>query len=346
MSFPGREELKRHVRQKYIQNCKPNTLKGTIEGMKRFLCFFEALGKDSVSQICREDLEAFVEHEQDRGMKPTTVSTRLRVVHAFVVFLIDEGIVPAEVLFRSIRVKVPDRLPKAIDPAEVKQLLSVLDDSRERAMILVLLRTGMRIGELLGTEVRNVSFNSQKIEIPTAPKTLVGRVVYLSDDALDALKGWFTERDKEQPFIFYGQRRGPLGYGQARHLFHKNLRKAGLEDKGHTLHCLRHTFASEMLNAGMRLECLQQLLGHTSIIATRVYARLTDVTREQEYFQAMEIIKKGGVHGHYQLDSELQAFLEKKKLLRPHRKAVPEQSETVSRVGRCTDRTDSSGEDL
>jgi len=79
----------------------------------------------------------------------------------------------------------------------------------------------------------------------------------------------------------------------------KYLRKAGLADKGYSLHCLRHTFASELLNAGMRLECLQKLLGHTSVEVTRRYARLTDKTREEEYFKAMAKIEKGEIDGHY-----------------------------------------------
>jgi len=62
---------------------------------------------------------------------------------------------------------------------------------------------------------------------------------------------------------------------------------------------LRHTFASEMLNAGLRLEVLQQLLGHSSLEVTRQYARLTDKTREKEYFHAMTIIERGEIHGHY-----------------------------------------------
>jgi site-specific recombinase XerD len=61
------------------------------------------------------------------------------------------------------------------------------------------------------------------------------------------------------------------------------------------VHCLRHTFASELLNAGMRLECLQQPLGHHDIEVTRRYARLTDTTREEEYFRAMAMIEKGGI---------------------------------------------------
>jgi integrase len=81
------------------------------------------------------------------------------------------------------------------------------------------------------------------------------------------------------------------------------------------LHCLRHTFASELLNAGMRLECLQQLLGHENIEMTRRYARLTDNTRREEYFNAMSKIEKGEIHGHYQFDFKLQEISEEKELL-------------------------------
>jgi integrase len=98
-------------------------------------------------------------------------------------------------------------------------------------------------------------------------------------------------------------------------MFGKYLEKAGLGHKDYSLHCLRHTCATELLNAGMRLECLQQLLGHSNIEMTRRYARLTDNTRRNEYFQAMAIIEKGDHHGHYQRHSELPAILEEKELL-------------------------------
>ena len=82
-------------------------------------------------------------------------------------------------------------------------------------------------------------------------------------------------------------------------LFCKIHSESRTRTKGYTVHCLRHTFASELLHAGMRLECLQQLLGHQDIEVTRRYARLTDRTREEEYFRAMAIIERGGVDGEY-----------------------------------------------
>jgi integrase len=143
-----------------------------------------------------------------------------------------------------------------------------------------------------------LQLKEKRIEIYEAQKNRVGRVVYISDDAHRALSRWLEYRKPER-YLFYGWAGGPLCYEAARAMFKKYLVKAKLSDKGYTLHCLRHTYASELLNAGMRLECLQQLLGHSNIEMTRRYARLTDVTRKEEYFKAMAVIEKGGVHGHY-----------------------------------------------
>ncbi len=130
-------------------------------------------------------------------------------------------------------------------------------------------------------------------------KTYTGRVVYLSDDARIAVEKWLGERDPGAEYLFCGHGRRKMSYGGAREIFRRYLKKAGLMHKNYTIHRLRHTFASELLNAGMRLECLQNLLGHTSVEVTRRYARLTDKTREEEYFKAMERIERGEIDGHY-----------------------------------------------
>jgi integrase/recombinase XerD len=165
--------------------------------------------------------------------------------------------------------------------------------------VLLLLRTGMRVGELLSTKPVDVQIQEQKILIYQAPKTSTGRVVYFSEDARCALEQWLAQRDRSREFLFYGRGNTSLSYSGARMLFIKYLCSAGLGHKGYTIHCLRHTFASELLNAGMRLECLQKLLGHTSIEITRRYARLTDKTRADEYFAAMQRIERGDMDGHY-----------------------------------------------
>ena len=116
-----------------------------------------------------------------------------------------------------------------------------------------------------------------------------------------------------------------MSYPAARMMFQKYLGKARLLHKGYGLHCLRHTFATELLNAGMRLECLQQLLGHESVEMTRRYAKLTDKTREEEYFRAMAVIERREADGcDDQCDRPLQALLEEEELLSSHHQELHE----------------------
>jgi len=299
MELPAKEHFERYMRHKWRLNHKPRTLQSSFSSVMLFLDFYGKSGKRELKEIERVDLEGFIEHEQDRGMHISTVRTRLACIIAFLHFLMEQEVIPGSVLKRGIKLKLPDVLPRAINPVDVRKLLCVIDDIRDRALFLLLLRTGIRIGEALGLELNDLDIKGRKVHLFEGEKNSMGRVVYLSDDALFAIKLWLRRRDKNKDFVFYGRSNGHLCYSTGRGLFVKYLKKAGLDQKGYTVHCLRHTFASELLNAGMRLECLQQLLGHQDIEVTRRYARLTDTTREQEYFRAMAVIEKGGIDGAY-----------------------------------------------
>jgi site-specific recombinase XerD len=299
MDPPEREHFESYMRHKWRMNHKPSTLVNSFHAVSSFLTFYSGLGKSQLRDIMRDDIEAFIEHEQDRGLKVTTARTRLNSLWAFLRFLIEQDIINEHILKRKIKLKVPDFLPRAIAPGDVRKLLGAIKETRARALILVLLRTGMRIGEVLRLKVRDLDIRERKIHIYEGEKNCLGRVVYLSDDALMALKLWLRKRKPQTEYLFPGLQHKHLGYTQARNIFVKYICAAGLQDKGYMIHSLRHTFASELLNAGMRLECLQLLLGHRDIEMTRRYARLTDKIREEEYFRAMAVIEQGGIHGAY-----------------------------------------------
>jgi integrase/recombinase XerD len=299
MELPAKEQFECYMRHKWRLNHKPRTLASSFTSVMLFLEFYGKSGKSDIQKVERVDLEGFIEQEQDRGLRISTVRTRLACIIAFLHFLIEQEIVPGSVLNRGIKLRLPDVLPRAMNPSDVRKLLFVIDDIRDRALFLLLLRTGIRIGEALGLRLNDLDIKGRKVHLYEGEKNSMGRVVYLSDDALFAIKLWLRRRDKSKEFVFYGQSNGHLCYSTGRGLFVKYLNKAGLDQKGYTVHCLRHTFASELLNAGMRLECLQQLLGHQDIEVTRRYARLTDTTREEEYFRAMAVIEKGGIDGAY-----------------------------------------------
>jgi site-specific recombinase XerD len=243
-------------------------------------------------------------------------------VYTFIKFLVEQEIQPQAILSKKIHLKLPDLLPRAIPPEHITTLLSAISTARNRTLILLLLRTGLRVGELLNVKVSDIILPERKILIYLAEKTDQGRVVYFGSDAETALKEWLKIRSQQKDYLFYSSTKEKLTYAAARKVFVKVLERADLSHYGYSLHSLRHTFATDMLNAGLRLEVLQQILGHESIEMTLRYARLSDTTRENEYLRAMTVIEKGGHHVSRRISTQLQAVFEEKKLLTSHRKKL------------------------
>ena len=115
--LPGSSYVEQYLRHKYRRNCKANTLRQAAISLEQFLLFFASRGNTVLEQLSREDIEAFVEALQDRGLTLNSVNTRLRNVYAFIRFLIIEyKVLSWELMERKIKLKLPDRLPRAIDP--------------------------------------------------------------------------------------------------------------------------------------------------------------------------------------------------------------------------------------
>jgi integrase/recombinase XerD len=315
--LPGASYLEQYLRHIHRRDLTANTLRAAATILQGFLTFLKKQEKTDLLAIVPNDLEAFVECLQDRGLKPLSVENNLRQVKTFLRYLVQGKVIPSEVLSRRISIKVPKPLPRAMGPGDVNRLLAVVQEVRDRAMILVLLRTGVRIGELLNLRVSDVYLPERKIHLVVGEKNRTGRVVYLSVEACRALQEWMRKREEGKLLLFYGQGRNSLSYTAARAMFQRYLKKAGISEKGYSLHGLRHTCATELLNAGMRIECLQQVLGHSNLEQTRRYARLTDKTREEEYFRAMARIEGRQKNGEGS-PGEVPAVFEETQLLAPH----------------------------
>ncbi len=165
LDLPGSEHFENYMRYKWRMNHKPSTLKGSFLAVSSFLLFYAGLGKKQLKEIVSGDIEAFVEHEQDRGLKITTIVTRVKQLWAFLRFLFDQDIIDGRILKRKFKLKVPEFLPRAIAPGDIRKILDVIKESRDRALILVLLRTGMRIGEVLGLKMIDLDVHDRKIHI-------------------------------------------------------------------------------------------------------------------------------------------------------------------------------------
>ncbi len=323
-NLPGNKLVTEYLHGKYIKNLSYHTIDhagGVI------LAFMNFLNKQdsSILVLTRADIGAFVEDKQDRGLKPISIISHLRAIYAFIAHLVDLEVIASEIMKPKIRIQEPDALPKAIPKEDVVRILDAVSGVRDLALIMLLLRTGMRIGELLEVKVDDIVLHDQKILLYVGAKNYEGREVYYSADAEQALKQWLRTRDKTRRYLFYGRSDKPLNYVSAWAAMRKALERADLLDKGYSPHSLRHTFATDMINAGMRVEVLQQILGHQDIEMTLRYARLSDQRREEDYYRAMAVIQRGGESDEpYRVSTALQKVFEEKKLLKPYKKKLSE----------------------
>jgi len=292
MDLPGKDQVAAYLRHLMLGNRRPRTLYSRFGAIILFLGLIRESGRISLEAITRRDVEAFIEREQDRGIKITTIRTRLVSVQAFLRYLLEEGIVSAELFSRRIRLQLPERLPRAMDPDDLRKLLSVIEDIRDRAMILVLLRTGLRIGELLNTQMADVHLKERKIEIDEGEKNRLGRVVYLSDDALSALEAYMQKRkwakEKRVFLVQKGPQRGkPISVRGIQKRIEHYSQRAEIRV---SCHHLRHTMATQLLNADADLVTIQDLLGHSLITTTQCYCRVSNLKVQRDYYKAIKVV--------------------------------------------------------
>ena len=112
----GQAHVRHYLHDMHCRNCRPNTIRNSGFTIVSFLRFMKSAGQEHLETITRNDISAFIEHEQDRGLAPTTVSTHLRALYAFLNYLIEQDVVQPDVLKRKMHIKLPDALPRAIDP--------------------------------------------------------------------------------------------------------------------------------------------------------------------------------------------------------------------------------------
>ena len=322
--LPGAKIATDYLHEKYIKNLSFHTIDHSGGSILAFMRFLETQG-GSLLTLTRREIGAFVEYEQDRGLKVVSIISHLRAIYAFVAYLVGQEVLPPEIMSPKVRMQEPDALPKAIPDEDIKSIFNAVTSVRDRALLMLLYRTGMRIGELLQVKVDDIILSEQTILLYIGSKNYEGREVYYSSDAEQALKDWLRTRDPTKRYLFYGRTDKPLSYVAAWTVMRKALERSGLSDKGYSLHSLRHTFATEMINHGMRVEVLQKILGHQDIEMTMRYARLSNQRIEEDYYRAMRIIAGGGGSDEpYRRSTALQKVFEEKKLHKSHKKKLSE----------------------
>ena len=173
---------------------------------------------------------------------------------------------------------------------DVVAFFRVIDKLRDRLLFLLMLRCGLRAGEARTLPWSALNWEQGTIRIDDS-KGAVDRIVYFSSDVETTLRQWQGVQAPNAHYIFPSPLRTcdgePLSRVRVHTLMAHYVAKAGLKTP-YTSHCLRHTFATNLLNAGASLEVVKELMGHNSLDMTLRYAQLYDTTKRQQYDQAMD----------------------------------------------------------
>jgi site-specific recombinase XerD len=247
--------------------------------------FAAPVGERPPNQVTLRDVDRFVNSQVSRGYKPATINRRLAAILALFNYMADED--PAlvcPVLPHRHYLREPQRLPRPVQEEALEKFFSVIQDIRDCAMFLLMLRCGLRISDVANL-LRTDLFLRE-----TAPRLVVHgkgsreRSVYLSPQAERALYAYLRVRPpatSEHVFLSY------LGKGLSTTAIHKRLmhyrQLAGVQI---TCHRLRHSFANDLLSAGVPVTSIQQLLGHRWLETTQIYVQANDQTVQADYYAA------------------------------------------------------------
>ncbi len=293
----NQEVVAAYLKHLQARQYAPATLQTTIDGLNSFCRLVPAprqlhLYQDLASTTA-DDIEAWLHAAHHAGRAPSTINTILKCLHRFFAFLQDHGRMPQQPLnWRRHQVLVPHTLPKPVPEDDLLRLFRVIDRLRDRTMFLLMLRCGLRVGEVSALTWPAINFGAGSIRINNS-KGQVDRVVYYSADVGQALRQWRRWQPPEATYLFPSSLKHglPLGVRAIQHLMARYLTAAGITQP-YSPHSLRHTFATQLLNAGAPLEVVKELMGHRSISMTLRYTQLYETTKRQQYEQAMARIEK------------------------------------------------------
>jgi site-specific recombinase XerD len=171
-----------------------------------------------------------------------------------------------------------------VDEQDLKRFFSVIEDKRDRAMFLLMLRCGLRIGEVAELRLADLYLDEDYPRLVVRGKGSKERGVYLSKQAEFILREYFAERlAVKSDFVFLSY----LEDGLSTTAIHDRLLKyRELADVKLTAHRLRHSFANDLLNADAPITSIQKLMGHRWIESTQTYVMANDKQVRADYYAA------------------------------------------------------------
>ena len=270
------------------RNYSVHTVKNYINILSHFSVWLQV----PIEQITSKETDAYMDYLLRRRKKPKTINCHFGCIHAFYEYLIeDEGMSLINPLKKKYRLRLSRPLPKHLRDEQVMALFNEISDARDRAMFMVMLRCGLRVEEVARLTVDAIEYRSRRLYVYNG-KGSKDRVVYLSDDALSALEAYMQKRKWSKEKKVFLVQKGPL---RGKPISVRGIQKrieyyAKKTEIQVSCHHLRHTMATQLLNADADLVTIQDLLGHSLITTTQCYCRVSNLKVQRDYYKAIKVV--------------------------------------------------------
>jgi len=273
------------------KNYSPHTVKNYLHRLQRFFAWLPV----HLETATRENVKFYIEFLLQQQLSAQTINGHLVVIRMFYDFLKDEGEVKVDnPVGKGLLLRVAKPLPRHLRDVDIPLFFEVVTRSRDRAIFMLMLRCGLRVEEVAGITLEAIDYQRNRILVKSG-KGGKDRVVFISNDATDALAAYLRIRlhtNEQKVFLVEkGPHKGkPISVRGIQKRIEYYSKKSGIAV---SCHQLRHTMATQLLNADADLVTIQYLLGHTRIKTTMRYCHLSNMKAQRDYYEAVDrIIEK------------------------------------------------------
>jgi len=265
-----------------------HTIKNYLHRLQLFVIWV-AIPVESVSLA---DIKRYIDVLLDEGLTAQTINAHLIAIRRFYNYLIDEeSTCLLNPVKKGLSLRIPSPLPRHVQTTNIIQFFESVKKPRDKAMFMLMLRCGLRVNEVANLTLNSIDYSRSQIVVRDG-KGNKDRVVYISNDAASALAGYLKKRQitKEQGVFLVekGVHRGkPISVRGIQKRIEYYAKISGMSI---SCHQLRHTMATQLLNADAALVTIQDLLGHSRVKTTQRYCRLSNNKAQRDYYKAMEKI--------------------------------------------------------
>jgi len=298
MTLSGDELFEKYLHYSRVRGIAKITIEKRQHVLRQFRNFIEKRGKHLL-EIDKKDIEAYIEFQRiERGVAHQTLDLRLSNISGFYEFmeyeeLIDFNIIPKIKARFSRNYKSAKHTHKIISISEMSDLIRSASDIRDKALMCLMAKTGIRRNELINIDLSDINLDEQKIRLkPTAKRS--NSVVFFDDEAEDLLRRWLRSRTprnkKNLPALFIGVRGDRLEARGVDYVIHSHAMRLGLHDptsdnlEDHfTSHCFRHWLTSNLAHSGMPRHFLKEIRGDANKEAVDVYIHVTPIQLKEAY---------------------------------------------------------------